>query len=120
MRNPKDIAGDIKTPMHLLPLSTLGGVAWALKHGADKYGEYNWRKESIEAMSYVAATLRHIAAFQDGKDHDLDSGHEHLDHAIATLIILQDARKRGSFIDNRPNANPKPLPMLYDEEEIPF
>ena len=42
--NPKTIYGEQKTPMDLVPPSAIRTEARVFKHGADKYGAYNWRE----------------------------------------------------------------------------
>ena len=102
--NPKDIAGSLKAPLNLLPGPALHAVAWALKSGADKYGPYNWRSTPIKAMSYTAAAVRHIKAWEDGERSAPDSGIHHIAHAIAGLMILLDAETCHTLIDDRPPA----------------
>jgi hypothetical protein len=77
-----------------------------LKEGSRKYGAFNWRETDVEVMTYVGATLRHIAAFVDGEDTDAESGNPHLAHAMASLAILVDALEAEGVIDNRPKAGP--------------
>lgn len=106
MSNPKQAYGDKKVPLHLVPGAASAYIAMGLKEGARKYGAFNWRETDVEVMTYVGATLRHLAAFVDGEDTDAESGNPHLAHAMASLAILVDALEAEGVIDNRPPAGP--------------
>ncbi len=100
--NPKQVFGDRKVPMHLWPMSATVEGALAFREGR-KYGPFNWRDTPVEAMTYVGALLRHMAAWIDGESIDPDgSGKTHLGGALACLAILVDATHCGTLIDNRP------------------
>jgi len=103
-RNPKDIAGSAKPPLHLIPGPARVLVSLAMKDGALKYGPFNWRETPVEASNYTAACERHIAAWFDGEECASDSGISHIAHAIASLMILLDAQQCGSLVDDRPKA----------------
>jgi hypothetical protein len=92
----------MKPPLELVPLSACVAESLVLRHGADKYGPFNWREETIQTNAYVAATLRHTLSWMDGEDNDPESGISHLAHARATLGILIDALSLGRVDDNRP------------------
>ncbi|MDB9741492.1 DUF5664 domain-containing protein [Akkermansiaceae bacterium] len=100
--DPKGEADKLKTPLQLLPPIAMENTALALRDGAEKYGEWNWRENQVGAMTYIGAALRHIAAFVEGEQNASDSNVHHLGHAMASLAILQDAQHFGTLIDNRP------------------
>jgi hypothetical protein len=100
--NPKQAYGDKKVPLHLVPSTAMVAIAMGLKEGSKKYGAFNWRTLTVEAETYLGATLRHLMAWQDGEDLDPDSGNTHLSHAMASLAILVDAIEAGNVHDNRP------------------
>lgn len=101
--NPKQLYGDKKIPLQLVPPSVCIAIARGLAEGAVKYGPWNWRDQPVEAMTYYGATLRHMAAWLEGETLDPDgNGKTHLDGAIASLGILIDAQAAGTLIDNRP------------------
>lgn len=104
--NPKDLIGDTKAPLHLVPPALLISAAEALSNGAAKYGPYNWRDYPIQAHAYYAAVLRHLTAWWDGEDDSADAGISHLAHAVAGLAILLDSIGLGTLVDDRPKAGP--------------
>ena len=89
--------------MHLLPPCAQVETAWVHGLGAAKYGAFNWRENKVEAMTYVGAIMRHLAAWVDGQDKDPESGHSHLAHIACGCNILMDATRAGTLIDNRPS-----------------
>lgn len=76
-----------KPRLDLIPRAALEAAGRALGNGAVKYGANNWRT-CKEPERYVAATLRHIVAWNEGEATDPESGLSHLDHAAASLAIL--------------------------------
>jgi hypothetical protein len=101
--NPKDLLGAKKTPMTLLPVEGVRQGAMAMKHGADKYGAYNWRDKKVQALIYADAIIRHVYEWVDGNDVDKDSGLHPLAHVVANGALVLDAIKHGNLIDNRPS-----------------
>lgn len=102
--NPKTAMGAAKLDLSLVPMSIIIGLAKAMTNGANKYGPFNWRLKKISSMVYIAAALRHIAAWVDGEDYAEDSQVHHLDHAMACLGLLRDADSIDMLNDNRPPA----------------
>jgi len=112
--NPKDIVGQLKPPLHLIPSPALVEVARVMGNGAFKYGAYNWRQINVLHSTYVSAAERHLRAHFDGQD--LDPGalipHEgkaqpyqriyNLAAAAASIMILLDAILTSSGTDDRP------------------
>jgi len=100
--NPKDIQGERKVALSLVPPVSLLHCAMAMMDGARKYGPYNWRKNNVQAMIYASAAKRHLEAWIDGEELAPDSLAHHLGHGMACLAILLDAQESGNLIDNRP------------------
>lgn len=105
--NPKDLIGAKKAPISLVPAEGIIKTSLAMKHGADKYGAYNWRDNKVQMLIYIDATLRHTLALLEGEDVDPDSGISHWAHVSANANIMLDALKHGTVIDNRPKGNKK-------------
>ena len=104
MVNPKQLHGDAKAKLQLVPPAAMLAIAKGLEEGAVKYGPWNWREQPVELMTYYGAVMRHLTAWLEREDRDPDStnGKSHLDGAIASLAILIDAAGTPDFIDNRP------------------
>ena len=99
--DPKGYAGSLKAPLHLLPPVAMEQIAWVLKHGAERYGKYNWRDNKVCMTTYISAMRRHLGSWQDGEDLDPDSGISHLAHIAASAMILLDAERCGTLVDDR-------------------
>lgn len=104
--DPKAEVGSKKPPLAIVPASASLYIAQALATGAQKYGAFNWRSSRVELMTYIHATLRHLAAYVDGEEVAEDSGVSHLAHAMASLAVLIDAQECGCCVDNRPPMGP--------------
>lgn len=100
--NPKKLYGAQKPDLSLIPPVGDLHMAMAFENGAGKYGAYNWRKDPVEAMTYIAAMKRHIDLFLDGQDYSSDANVHNLGHAMACCAILLDSQELGILIDNRP------------------
>src|SRR6202044_4233226 len=81
--NPKDIIGQRKIDLGLVPDSAIMGLAHALTEGAIKYGRYNWRIAGVRASVYNAAAKRHHAKWWNGQDMDTATRVHHLDNEMA-------------------------------------
>lgn len=104
--NPKDAVGSKKVCLSHVPVSVMLEVSLAMQEGAQKYGPVNWATKPIRAKAYFDALFRHMAAWMGGEDTDPDSGLPHIVKALATLVVLRDAQRRGKVIDDRPPACP--------------
>lgn len=102
--NPKQVYGDRKRRLDLVPPALAIGASVAYAEGAPKYGAFNWRESHVEAMTYIAAIMRHAYAYMDGEDVDPESavGKLHLEGIAACVGILLDNTYSGTIIDNRP------------------
>lgn len=102
--NPKMIQAikDKKPPMERIPAYGLAAVARVMASGAAKYGVNNWRIDHIRATTYVGAIYRHaILEWADGVDADRDTGEHPLAHVVACCLIVMDAERKGTLIDDR-------------------
>src|SRR3990167_10818972 len=75
---------DGKAPLNLLATDWLIEVAKVLEKGAGKYGKHNWRN-GMEFSRLIAASLRHLLAFNKGEDLDPEFKLSHLAHATCCL-----------------------------------
>jgi hypothetical protein len=100
--NPKDAVGIRKVPFSCLSMPVMAEVAVAMLEGARKYGRHNYRVIGVRASVYYDAAFRHLMASWEGENTDPDSGLDHITKAIATLMVLRDAKIRGKCVDDRP------------------
>jgi hypothetical protein len=102
--NPKHIRmmKEGKVRPETMPLGPLADVARVMQTGAEKYGVHNWRLDKIKASTYVGAIFRHaILEWAEGSDTDKDSGEHPLAHVAACCLIVMDAEKYNTLIDDR-------------------
>lgn len=100
--NPKDMIGDTKLNLGLVPDTLQVMAALAFTEGATKYGSYNWRVAGIRNSVYHAALKRHLAKWWNGEDKDETTGVPHLASVIACAAIILDATLAGKATDDRP------------------
>lgn len=74
----------------LVPAALIRGVMEVRKYGVKKYQNTdNWR--TVEAARYWDAVLRHtLAAWNDWKARDEESGIEHIKHIACNLAFLME------------------------------
>lgn len=77
-----------KADWSLLPMKGFEPVIRVLTYGAKKYERDNWRYVENGETRYLAAALRHLAAYQDGEHEDNETGESHIAHAICCLVFL--------------------------------
>ena len=77
-----------KPKWNLLPWSEVEDVVKVLTSGVEKYAPDNWKFVDDANNRYMAATMRHLVAFQQGKRYDPESGEHHLAHAICCLLFM--------------------------------
>lgn len=83
-----------KPRMDLLPFAALEGVAKVLTFGARKYGDDNWRDVTPFRSRYLAAALRHLAAYGRGEVLDPETKLPHLAHAACCLLFLLEGPRQ--------------------------
>ena len=89
-----------KVPLHLVPPSAIIAMGEALAYGTKKYSERNWEKGMNMSIPY-ACLLRHLMAWQSGKDCDPESGLSHLKHVLINAAMLVEYESRPE-LDDRP------------------
>jgi hypothetical protein len=117
--NPKDLVGQTKAQMWLIPPASKIAEAEAFMDGSRKYGPYNWREKGVRISVYLSAMERHIMSFIDGEDVAEDSLVHHLGHVKACCGILLDAIAQGNVVDDRPIKGhaPRLLKELHARQE---
>ncbi len=105
--NPKDVVGDRRAPIALIPLRVLGQLSLAFLEGGIKYDPFNWRKGGVRTSTYLSAALRHLIAYAEGEQWDpyvfakTGARVHHLAKAMACLTIIIDAEQQGVLEDDR-------------------
>lgn len=89
-----------KVPLSLVPYTAIEQEARVLAFGAAKYGKNNY-KQGFEYSRLIDACLRHVYAFEQGEDLDLESGLSHLAHARCCLSMLMECIRIGTARDDR-------------------
>jgi len=80
---------------------TLMSIAEVFDFGAGKYGKNNYRM-GMKWSRYYDACMRHITSWFDGEDNDIgETGLNHIDHAICSLIMLRTNIHEGAGEDDR-------------------
>lgn len=114
--NPKKAFGDKKPPLGQLPLIAMIHGALAFFDGKGKYGNRNWRKNPVEAQTYVEAILRHTRLWENGEEFARDTGVHNLGGVIASASLLLDAQANGVLLDNRV-VSQAACDLLHDAEK---
>jgi hypothetical protein len=114
--NPKQIYGDKKPRLSLTPLSAQLAQWEAQYDGLLKYTEVNWRKNPIEALTYVDAAMRHLRLYENGENFARDTRVQNLGAVMACCAILIDAELHGTLIDNR-HHSPQTCDLLHKRGE---
>lgn len=100
--NPKMKYGDLKDSVFYIPMWTMLVLARILKIGALKYGFRNWRAQPIKVSTYYNAMFRHMVQYFDLlEDVDEETKESHLYSVMANCIILLDAERNRTLIDDR-------------------
>lgn len=93
-----------KPRLSLVPRSLLVAVAKVIwlssKEGGGKYPMHNWRK-GLSWRDTADSALRHIYAWLEGEDHDVETGLPHLYHAACNLAFLIEYLETCPELDDR-------------------
>jgi hypothetical protein len=90
-----------------------------LATGAKKYGERNWLVDKIKASTYVGAIFRHaMLEWATGSNIVEDTGEHPLAHVIACCLVVMDAEKYGTLIDDRFRAESLSEGRTFNRDEI--
>lgn len=84
----KNDAKDDKAPLEYLRLDGIEEMCRVFKFGASKYGKENYLK-GHHVDQLTSAALRHLLAYQDGQEHDPETGFRHIAHAMCCMAMLQ-------------------------------
>lgn len=82
----------------LLPWDAMTDVVRVFMFGAYKYGERNWEL-GMDKSRLMDAAIRHITRWQCGEEKDIETGINHLAHAIVSLLMIIAYTVRGNNKD---------------------
>lgn len=109
-----------KPRMDLIPVEFLIGTAKPLTHGANKYGQHNFR-QGITYSRLLSAIKRHIDLELAGVKIDADSSCEHWMNACAGLSMYAYMKTHRPDMDDRFVYSPEQLQviekMMYGDGE---
>lgn len=100
-----------KQRLDLVPWDAIIAVANVFQHGAMKYEARNWEK-GFDWSRLIAAAKRHLTWMEMGEDTDPDSGLEHIDHAVACVLMLSATVLRKIGTDDRYKLDPVVIEKL--------
>jgi Domain of unknown function (DUF5664) len=80
--------GPVKARWDLVPYKAMASVVDVLTLGAVRYGPDNWQRVEPLEERYMAAMMRHVAAWAAGERVDPDSGLPHLAHVVTNALFL--------------------------------
>lgn len=90
-----------------VPQLALMSLAKVFNYGAKKYSKFNY-SGGTDWLRYYDAAQRHMNSWMTCEDLD-ESTHHHLDHAIASLMMLRENIHLNKGVDNR-----NPIYKTYD------
>lgn len=90
-----------KVRVDLVPPEGIEAAARAFGFGEKKYAAWNWAK-GMAWLRLYGAVLRHMFAWLGREETDPESGLSHLDHALASLMMLRAHVARALGTDDRP------------------
>ena len=73
----------------LLPIEEIEGIVDVLTFGANKYTDNSWQAMDNGIERYYAAMMRHLVAWRKGEHTDIESGLDHLSHALTNLVFIK-------------------------------
>lgn len=88
----------------LVPMEFIEQTAQALGFGANKYGDYNYRK-GLKHSRIIDSAFRHLMAYTKGEDNDPESGLPHLAHCAASIAMLIWMKQHKPELDDRYDPN---------------
>lgn len=88
----------------LVDFKSLEPMVEVLESGALKYEEFNWTK-GMPVTQVSESLLRHIFAFLEGEDLDVESGKSHLGHIMSNAMFLSYIMREKPEFDDRRNGN---------------
>lgn len=79
---------DGKLLYSLIPPESTRELAKVMTFGANKYTPNGWKTVPNAKERYMDALFRHLEAWRMGETNDLESGLNHLSHALTNITFL--------------------------------
>ena len=93
-------ANQSKPKWSLVPQSALLPMVAVLEFGANKYAPFNWQKGLI--ITEICESLkRHLDAFMEGEDNDIESNLPHVGHIQCNALFLSWMLQNKPELDDR-------------------
>jgi hypothetical protein len=92
-----------KPRLAFIPPASQELLAKALDFGANKYGDFNWRKAgpNFSLLSIMNSLERHLLAIKRGENNDEESGLPHIAHVLANAAFIAQLAEDGTLVDDR-------------------
>jgi integrase len=84
----------------LIDWKSLEPMVRVLEKGAQKYDDHNWKK-GMPTSQISESLLRHMFAFMNGEDNDLETNESHLGHVMCNVMFLIYNLKENPQFDDR-------------------
>jgi integrase len=89
----------------LIDWKSLEPMVRVLEKGAQKYDDHNWKK-GMPTSQISESLLRHMFAFMNGEDNDLETNESHLGHVMCNVMFLiYNLRENSQFDDRQRKTN---------------
>jgi hypothetical protein len=90
-----------KRKWSLVDFTSLEEMVECLEFGAEKYGDWNWKK-GLPTTEICESLLRHTFSYLNGEDKDSESGISHIGHILCNAMFLNYVQKNlQDKFDNR-------------------
>ena len=93
-----------KLQWSLVDFKSLEGLVRVLEMGAKKYDKHNWKK-GMPVTQVSESLLRHMFAFLNGEDNDVESKESHLAHVMCNAMFLEYIMREKPHYDDRFKSN---------------
>jgi hypothetical protein len=89
-----------KPQWSLVDFKSFEGMVRVLEHGTKKYSRNNW-KQGLSVVQTSESLLRHVFAFLNGENIDLESGLSHVSHIQCNAMFLDYILREKKEFDDR-------------------
>lgn len=101
-----DRKNENKLRWSLVDFESLKPMVEVLEFGAKKYDDHNWKK-GLKTTEICESLIRHLTAYMNGEDNDLESGLPHVGHIMCNAMFLSHMHEFKKEFDTRYRTNEK-------------